>query len=178
MKWSRAEQIVILFATVAVLAGSLALISARRPAPPIRIFERPAPAELVVQVDGAVLRPGLYRLRPEARVADAISAAGGPAPAADLSALNRARLLRDGERLTVPRLSPNGAAPAEASRLDLNAATAQELEALPGIGPVLARRITTYRTAHGPFQRVEDLLQVEGVGPRLVDRLRHQVMVR
>lgn len=178
MRWNRPEQTVILIAAVAVLTGSAALVLARRPAPAIRIFEQSTASDLVVQIDGAVTRPGLYHLPPGTRVSDALAAAGGPSAEADLSSLNRARLLRDGEHLVVPRRVAPGTATAGAGRLDLNTATAQDLEALPGIGPVLAGRIVAYRAAHGPFQRVEDLLQVEGIGPKLLDRLRARVVAQ
>lgn len=176
MRWSRPEQVLVLLTVVAVLAGAAALVAARRPTPSIRIFEAPAAAELVVQVDGAVARPGLYRLAPGARAADAIAAAGGVTPGADASLLNQARLLRDGERLTVPRRGP--APSGRPDILDLNAADPPALEQLPGIGPVLARRIVAHRDRHGPFHRLEDLLQVEGIGPRLLDRLRERVVIR
>jgi len=166
---------VVLIAAAAVLTGSAVLVAARRPSPAIRIFEPPAQAEVVVQVDGAVVRPGLYHLPPGSRVADAIAAAGGPAPTADLALLNRARVLRDGERVTLPH---RAAGPPREGQVDLNAAGARELEALPGIGPVLAARIIAYRDRHGPFNRLEDLLQVEGVGPRLLDRLRPRLLIR
>lgn len=178
MRWSRPEQTVILIAAVAVLTGSIALVLARRPAPAIRIFEQPAVVDLVVQIDGAVIRPGLYHFPPGTRVTDALAVAGGPSPGADLSSLNRARILRDGEHLVIPQRAAPGASTASAGRLDLNTATAPDLEVLPGIGPVLAARIIAYRSAHGPFQRVEDLLQVEGIGPKLLERLRGQLVVQ
>ena len=201
MRWSRPEQLLVLLASAAVVLGVGALFIARRTPAPIRIFEAPASTELVVQVDGAVLRPGLYRLAAGARAVEAIAAAGGPDPDADLSLLNQARLLRDGERLIVPRRQPPGqeahapagrhgagpgrvrgpgTAPGDAgpTAVDLNAAGAEALDTLPGIGPVLARRIVAHRERHGPFHRLEDLLAVEGIGPRLLDRLRPYVVIR
>lgn len=177
VRWTRPEQVVVLIAAVAVISGAAALAAVRRPVPSIRVFEQPPQTELLVQVDGAVVRPGLYRLPPGARAADALAAAGGPAMTADLTTLNRARLLRDGERFTVPHRVPGGP-PAGESRIDLNSASARDLEALPGIGPVLARRIVEHRDRHGGYQRLEDLLQVKGVGARLVDRLRPHIVIR
>lgn len=180
MRWSRPEQLLVLFVSAAVVLGAGALFVARRPPASIRIFEAPVSTELVVQVDGAVARPGLYRLAPGARAGDAIAAAGGEASDADLSLLNRARLLRDGERLIVPRRTSgaSSASAADPGGVDLNGSGVDALDDLPGIGPVLARRIVAHRERHGPFHRLEDLLQVEGIGPRLLDRLRPHVVIR
>jgi len=128
----------------------------------------------------------LYRLPAGSRADDALRAAGGPTPAAETT-LNRARPLRDGERFTVPyRSTGSDVAPAGGRHpddrgphaVDLNRADAAGLEALPGIGPVLARRIIAYRERHGPFHRLEELLQVEGIGPKLLARLRKHVVIR
>ncbi len=174
MPWSRSEQMVLLLGIIAVVAGGAVLLGVRRPHPPVRIIDPPAVTEIVVQVDGAVLRPGLYRLPAGSRVADALRSAGGLTPAADAEAVNGARLLRDGERVQVPvRGQVSTGSPAGA--VNVNAATAEQLEALPGIGPVLARRIMEYRARHGPFRRAEDLLQVQGIGPSLLRRLRDAV---
>jgi competence protein ComEA len=172
--------VLVLLAAAAVVIGAGALFVARRPAPSIRIFEAPAPSELVVQVDGAVRGPGLYRLPPGARAADAIAAAGGASADADLSLLNQAKRLRDGERLSVPRRTVPSAPPSSGDRdpIDLNTAGVDTLDRLPGIGPVLARRIVTHRERHGPFHRLEDLLQIDGIGPRLLDRIRPLVVIR
>lgn len=162
----------------AVVAGGLLLV-VRRPPPPIRFIEPPLPAELVIQVDGEVVQPGLYRVARGARVEDAIQGAGGVTARADLSAVNRARILHDGDRVTVPaHASASPAVGSPARMVDLNTATAADLQALPGIGPVLAGRIIAYRTRHGPFLRLEELLQVEGIGPRLLQHLRSLVIVQ
>ena len=177
MRWNRPEQLVTLAALVAALGAATAILAVRRPSPPVRLVE-PAPAEqIVVQVDGEVVRPGLYRLAAGARVGDAVQAAGGVLPAADTQALNLARLLRDGDRVTVPPRSAAGP-DGRSSPVNVNTATAVQLEALPGIGPVLARRIVEFRSRHGPFARLEDLLQVQGIGPRLLERLRPLVTVQ
>jgi competence protein ComEA len=186
VSWTRPQELAITAGAALMLAASGVLLIVRRPAPPIRIIDVPRSVSLVVQVDGAVARPGIYRLSPGARVADALEAAGGTHADADLGPVNQARPLRDGERVSVPHRSSEGtpaggtqSAPAEDSRvLDLNAATAADLEALPGIGPVLARRIVEHRAQRGAFRRLDDLLQVKGVGPRLLEGLRARVMVR
>lgn len=147
------------------------------------------PEEVVVDVSGAVARRGLVRLRTGARVADAIGAAGGPAPDADLTAVNQARVVADGEQVRVPRqgepvLPPppaNGPAgtptSAPAAPVDLNRATPAELDLLPGIGPATAAAIVTWREENGGFRRVDDLLEVPGIGPTRLERLRPHVRV-
>lgn len=152
-----------------------------------------SPATLIVHVAGAVRRPGVYALRPGARVIDAVRAAGGGAPGADLGSINLARPLADGERVYVPRrgetpgpeasgvggvVSGGGSSSGSASeKLNLNTATAAQFEALPGIGPVLAQRIVDYRTQHGPFRSVRDLLKVEGIGEKKFAAIKDHVTV-
>jgi competence protein ComEA len=141
---------------------------------------------LVVDVEGRVRRPGLARLPAGSRVADAVRSAGGAAPGAVLGRLNLARVLTDGEQLLVPGpddpVAPAPATstpgmPAESAPLDLNAATQDGLDALPGVGPVLAGRIVAWRTAHGRFTTVDELGEVPGIGPKALERLRPLVRV-
>jgi competence protein ComEA len=129
------------------------------------VEETPAPTRtpdplIVVDVAGAVARPGVYRLAAGARIADALVAAGGMTGEADLAALNKASPVRDGERIYVPRPGetvPAGSAGSDAQlKIDINRATAAELEALPGIGPTIASRIVRSRGGH-PFARIEEL---------------------
>lgn len=128
---------------------------------------------VVVDVAGAVHRPGVFELPAGSRVIDALDAAGGPLPRADTTPLNLARLLADGEQVLVPRrgASPVGAAtpPVPGSstapaQLDLNTATFEQLDGLPGIGPVLAQRILDWRTANGGFASIDQLQEVSGIG--------------
>ena len=132
---------------------------------------------VVVHVVGAVRAPGVVHLPGGARVADAVAAAGGAEPDADLARVNLARVLADGEQVVVPRpgeaVVPAAAATAGASGtlLDLNSAGLADLDALPGIGPVLAQRILDRRKEHR-FASVDELGEVSGIGPALVDRLR------
>lgn len=151
-------------------------------APPVVVSSgAPSAALLVVDVAGDVRRPGLVRLPPGARVADAIAAAGGLRPGATSGALNLARKLVDGEQVYVgsPPAAP-GAPPGVAASpglVDLNTATADDLDRLPGIGPVLADRIVAWRTAHGGFTSVDQLRQVDGIGARKFESLRPLVTV-
>jgi competence protein ComEA len=150
-----------------------------------------ARAALVVHVVGAVRRPGLYRLREGARVADAVARAGGSTPSAELAALNLAAPLADGIQVLVPQravvqpgvapaVSPDAATPDGAiaglgSKVSLATATVEELDELPGVGPVTAQKILDYRAEHGPFRSVEELDAVPGVGPTRVEQLRDLV---
>lgn len=136
-----------------------------------------ASASPVVDVAGKVRRPGLVRLPPGARVQDALLAAGGELPGTDVMGLNLARRVVDGEEIVVggppPAAGPGGPAPGTpASPLSLNAATAAQLEALPGVGPTLAQRIIRFREEHGGFTSVDQLLKVSGFGARRLRDLR------
>jgi competence protein ComEA len=152
----------------------------------------PAPAAakplLVVDVAGAVRRPGLYRLPDGARIADAVARAGGATRHADLAAVNLAAPLVDGVQVLVPRVAASGvtataggAASSSASaggigpKTSLSSATATELDQLPGVGPVTAQKIIDYRTQHGPFRSVDDLDAVPGIGPARIEQLRDLV---
>lgn len=122
---------------------------------------------LVVDVAGAVRRPGLYHLAPGTRVADAVAAAGGAMRKADLVSVNLAAPLVDGEQVVVG--GPGNAAPAA---VDLNSATVEQLDALPGIGPQTAQKIVDFRQAHGPFRSLDDLDAVPGIGPSRIAQLK------
>jgi len=178
-----------LLLAVALVLGLRHLGGGRR-APtvaPVRVVRAAKPAsarQLVVDVVGAVRRPGLYRLPEGSRIADAVARAGGATRQAQLDLVNLAAPLADGEQVAVPRRGAAGAlgasAPAAggspAAPLDLNTATAAELDALPGIGPATAQRILDYRQAHGPFHSVEELDAVPGIGPSRIAQLRGLVI--
>jgi competence protein ComEA len=146
-----------------------------------------AQPDLVVYISGEVLRPGLYTLPPGARIADLVEMAGGLSPEADGARINLAARVQDGQQIDVPLLGEAAAAPtavppvpgsAVLSRINVNLATAQELEQLPGIGPARAQAIIAYREQHGPFASVEELLKVDGIGPTTLERIRDLVTVR
>jgi competence protein ComEA len=159
-----------------------------RPAPsaaPLSALSAPTSAgAVVVAVSGRVRRPGLVRLPAGARVADAVDAAGGALPGTDLSFVNLARKLVDGELVVIGVTPPpgtvdtaGGPSGAAGGRVNLNTATMAQLEALPGVGPVLAQRIVDFRTRHGPFRSVADLRQVDGVGDARYTQLKDLVVV-
>jgi competence protein ComEA len=145
---------------------------------PITLAE---PADLRIHVAGEVSRPGVYELPPGSIIQDAIDAAGGFNSEASQSRVNLAATLEDGQQVFVPMISES--APPSASAVDsneqiaINLATAPELERLPGIGPVLAQRIVEYREQNGPYLQLENLLEVEGIGPAKLDTLRDHVQV-
>lgn len=134
------------------------------------------PEALVVHVSGAVNRPGLVTVPASARVADAIAGAGGATSRADLSGLNLASAVRDGDQIVVPLVGAATVPGRVTDRgIDLNSATAVELESLPGVGPVLAGRIVAYRDVHGAFAAVEDLLDVGGIGEAKLAAMRESI---
>lgn len=137
--------------------------------------------ELYVHVLGAVESPGLYVLDLDARLVDAVAAAGGTTAEADLAAINLARVLSDGEQIIVPTIGaeagdPGAVAPAD-DLIDLNTADQAALETLPRIGPALAERIISWREENGRFQSVDDLLSVPGIGEKLLAGIRDGVRV-
>jgi competence protein ComEA len=154
------------------------------PVAPASVPAAPAsPSTLVVAVNGRVRKPGLVRLPSGARVADAIDAAGGVLPDTDLTALNLARKVVDGELIVVgapPSVSVSGAPAAGGAaggQINLNTAGLAELQTLPGIGEVLAQRILDYRTEHGQFRSVNELRQVDGIGDAKFAKLKDKVTV-
>ena len=137
---------------------------------------------VVVHAAGAVLHPGVYSLRAGARVQDLLTAAGGPAPGAQLDRLNLAARLVDGTQVYVPRAgeaapAAGGAAPAPEGPLNLNTATVDDLDELPGVGPATAQAIVAAREKLGGFRSVDDLLEVRGIGPAKLEAIRDLVTV-
>lgn len=130
-----------------------------------------------VHVSGSVASPGVVELDPEAIVADAVRAAGGALSSADLTSINLAAKVRAGERIVVPNTTEKSGGGAEVaeSGLDVNTATVSQLETLPGVGPVLAERIIAHRLERGPFVKVEDLLDVPGIGEAKLSQMRDAI---
>nr|WP_296772176.1 ComEA family DNA-binding protein [Rhodococcus sp. (in: high G+C Gram-positive bacteria)] len=170
-------------------------------APSAEASSTDVPSMIVVSVVGLVTTAGLVHLPPGSRVADALAAAGGPLQGADLLALNLAAKLDDGAQIVVGSMPPDGrplvsgttgqgsgadvvgpgqpgaAESAPAGKVDLNTATAAELDALPGVGPVTAAAIVSWREVNGPFSDVAQLAEVDGIGPVRLEKLRAQVTV-
>lgn len=190
-------------AAVAAVAAVVAAIGVWRdrpvvePAPPLSSLSPTAPSStesalsgepMVVSVIGKVVRPGVVQLPEGARVADALTAAGGALPGTDLVGLNLARKLADGEQVAVGVPQPaevapgapaagSGSAAGPGGKVDLNLASLEQLDALPGVGPITAQRILDWRAQHGRFSRVEQLREVDGIGERRFSQLRELVVV-
>lgn len=140
---------------------------------------RVASTALVVDVAGAVARPGLYHLAAGTRIADAVAAAGGLSGKADATLVNLAAPLADGEQVLVPvrgAAAVAGDAASPTAPVDLNTASADQLDGLPGIGPATAQKIITYRQAHGPFRAIDELEGVPGIGPSKLAQLKGLVI--
>jgi competence protein ComEA len=170
---------------VLALSGRLVLAGAQeQPAPPparAALSAAPTAARtVVVHVVGAVRRPGLYELAEGSRIDDAIKEAGGPKPKAALELVNLAAPIADGQQILVPAredvtaapLGPDPAQSLPSAKVHLNTATLEQLDALPGVGPVTAQKILDYRTEHGSFQSVEELDAVSGIGPARLEQLK------
>ena len=174
--------LVVLLGAVRLVSGS----STQAAAPPIPTATSTSPdaapassaGELVVDVVGAVRRPGLYRVPHGARIADAVARAGGTTRKAQLDLVNLAAPVADGEQVVVPRRGPSAAAAAGGSAetpsgpVHLSTATLEQLEALPGVGPVTAQKILDYRQQHGAFGSVEELDAIPGIGPARLEQLK------
>ncbi len=160
-------------------SGDAAAAAAEPGALEVEAGEEP---ELVVHVAGAVRQPGLYTLEPGSRIDDAIARAGGATGKAVLDAVNLAAPVADGQQVVVPVRGPGGGAsgpagPASAvgGRVHLNTATLEQLDTLPGIGPVTAQKILDYRDEKGAFQSIAELDAVPGIGPARLEQLRELV---
>lgn len=176
---------ILLVLLVRHLGGSGSAAPVVTPLPARARPARPAAAKLlVIDVAGAVRRPGLYRLRAGSRIDDAIAAAGGVTGKAQLDAVNLAAPIADGEQVVVPRrgaagapaATPPAAGSSPAAPLDLNTATAEQLDSLPGIGPVTAQKILDYRQEHGAFHSLAELEGVPGIGPGRLSQLKGLVI--
>lgn len=167
----------IVLSSVIVLRGN----SHEAVAPPVVAIQIAAP-EIFIDVTGCVNKPGVYTLPANSRVIDAIKAAGDSAPGADLSTINLARVLSDGEQIYVDAMvgkSVSGVVQkaVRSSPININRATALQLDALDGIGPVIARRIIEYRKVNGPFVTIEDLQKVSGIGVAKFTTIKSKVRV-
>lgn len=179
-------------AGLALLIAAVVLLTRSDDAAPVRIIaptaapvSKPAPS-IKVQISGEVMFPGVYSMSPDDRVIDAIAAAGGNGPNADLSGINLSKRVQDEARYHVPAIGDSTSAfyaraanPGDqgSGLIDLNTAQSRELETLPGIGPSLANAIIVYREDNGPFAAVDDVDNVPGIGPKTLNSIRQMVTV-
>jgi competence protein ComEA len=168
-------------------AGLLFIFISKPRGKPIELFPPPPPSPLRVHVAGAILHEGVYELPPGSITQQAIDAAGGPTEGAILEALNLAAPLEDGQQIYVPAANSTATASwvaqpttskATGELINVNTATAPELERLPGIGPSIAQKIIDCREEHGPFLAPDDLLLVSGIGPTKLDQIRDLITFR
>lgn len=172
--------LILIFSSLIVMRGN----SHENPAPPVVAVEIAAP-EILIDVTGAVNKPGVYKLAASSRVIDAIKAAGDSAPGADLSSINLARVLADGEQIYVDASITNIANTSNtrlpkakrSSPLNINRATLAQFDSLDGVGPVIAKRIVEYRKANGPFLTIDDLQKVSGIGATKFATIKNKVRV-
>jgi competence protein ComEA len=179
-----------------LISGAILLIIAPPRGKPIELSPLPTPAPLVVYITGSVTHPGVYSLPRLSRVSNAIDAAGGLLPDADQTAVNLAAKLSDGQKIVVPKINalaitiagntpdvqqvspqPSLAAPSSDNPLDLNTATLEQLDLLPGIGPTRAEDIIAYRTQHGSFKTIDEIMNVSGIGEATFDRIKAMINV-
>jgi competence protein ComEA len=178
-------------------AGLLYLVTRQPRGEAIQLLPPPTPLPLSVHVSGAVRRPGVYSLPEGCRINEAVQAAGGTLPEADPGPVNLAAFVQDGERIWIPfkdlptetgeaRVPPSGPAEEAPQRvgehtapvetpswpININTASQSDLECLPGIGPIIAERIIAYRQENGPFTRIEELQDIDGIGPAKYEEVR------
>ena len=198
-------QTVLFSILITLLAGGVIVLASRPPrGAPVRLLPRPTPTPLVVHLIGAVQNPGVYELPPGSRVRDLVAAAGGFSAQADTQRVNQAAFLEDSSQIYIPTLPPMAVsgssatqAPAERASaergstipldppapggeeklVDINSATLEELDTLPGIGPAIAGRIIDYRQTNGPFETIEEIQEVSGIGPVTFERLKTLITV-
>jgi len=172
------------------LAGAVLLVVRLPGGKPVALGPAPTQTPIIVHVIGAVVRPGLYTFPQGSRVQDAVSAAGGLLAEANPNLINLAAKLKDGQQLEIPAagggipgaastaagpftvLSTPGVKTNNANLVNINTATVNELDTLPGIGPTTAQKIIDYRILHGPFSKIEEIMNVSGIGPATFDRIK------
>lgn len=193
-EWLERYRVSIFLGLMAVVLTGVLLLQLRRPqaAGPIMDSITPAPSPeptvtprpLRVYVSGAVNNPDVYTVPPDSIAKDALLAAGGPVPDADLDRINLAAPLADGEHVYVPAVGEENLPVRSVSgipvldKVDINTASGAELEELPGIGPSLAQRILDYREANGPFVTIEDIVNVSGIGPATYENLKDLITAK
>lgn len=177
---------------IGLIASGLLYLTVRTPAGiPVELMPSPTPEPIVVYVSGAVKRPGVYKLPPDSRMVEAVEMAGGFLSDAIISQVNLATKLNDGDKIVIPggseiptpelTIGGNGLlftpTPPAGQPLDINTASADQLDQLPGIGPTAAQKIVEYRQANGLFTSVDELLKVPGIGPTILEQIRGLITV-
>ncbi len=176
-----------------MLAGAIFIVVRLPSGKPVALEPAPTKAPIEVQVIGGVVHPGVYQLPEGSRVQDAVEAAGGLLADADPNTINLAAKLEDGQQLVIPGgasattgaqntlpfsvIPTVGASGVSGDLIDLNSATLDQLDSLPGIGPTTAQNIIDYRQQHGPFSHIEDIMNVPGVGPTTFDAIKDLITI-
>jgi competence protein ComEA len=159
---------------IGLLAVGIIWLAASRPrGEAVTLLPTATPGMLTVYVSGAVATPGVYTLPAGSRVDAAVQAAGGFLPGAEQESINLAKPLEDGQQIDVPGIVDTSHV--NAGRVNINTATATELDALPGIGPTTAQSIVDYRLQNGPFQAIQDIQNVPGIGPATYDGIKDYI---
>jgi competence protein ComEA len=172
-------QILLLGILIGLASAAAILVVANEPrGEPIRLASLATPSEIVVYISGSVSHPGVYHLSPGSRIQQAVTAAGGLSQDADAAQADLARLLFDGDQVYIPHLGEPALAGSLSGSIltipviDINTATVEELDTLPGIGTVKAQSIITYRESHGNYSSLEQLLNVPGIGAALLEQIK------
>ena len=176
MTWQRLYQVLLVVLLVAAVSGGVTFL-VRRSAPPGVEVLIPTP-EARAYISGAVVSPGVYIMPADGRLADLVELAGGALEGADLGAVNLAQRVRDQDHFHIPRIGEvTPLAQPGSDRIDINTASLELLDTLPGIGPALARAIVDYREDNGPFETPDELINVQGIGPATYEKLRDLITV-
>jgi len=177
-------QVLILGILIGLAAAAAILIIASGPrGEAIQLVPAVTPTEIVIYISGGVAHPGVYHLSPGSRIEQAVTAAGGLATDADASRADLARILTDGDQVYIPSIGEivNSSVVVgnslDVTSIDINSATVEELESLPGIGTVKAQSIITYRETHGDFTSLDDLLNVPGIGASLLEQIKPYLFI-
>jgi competence protein ComEA len=181
------EQIMVAVTAGLLGAGLLVVVSSQPRGEPVTLLPLPTPSPILVHVDGAVANPGVYELEAGSRVQDGLEAAGGLLPEAMTAAINFAATLNDGDKVLVPYQPQasesqdqdgSGSDIVQAGEyIDLNTASQNDFEKLPGIGPQKALAIVTYRQEHGAFTQIEQIMNVPGIGPTLFEQIKAYIII-
>jgi len=161
---------------IGLLAAGVIWLAASQPrGEAVTLLPSPTARSVTVYVSGAVATPGVYTLPEGSRVTNVIQSAGGFLPNAEQEGINLAAMLQDGQQLDIPVRSAESHV--SGGRININTATVEELDTLPGIGPTTAQNIFNYRLEHGPFQSIQDIQNVPGIGPVTYDAIKDLIMV-